>query len=99
ALEVGPAAASPKEYDILHVGHNWWRWRDVGGKLLPAFEQIRNQVGEIGFIGLWWDGPPPDGPDAGPQAAFQSDPEAFRRLRIRTTTAVMYSDVIRTMST
>ena len=19
----------PKKYDILHVGHNWWRWRDV----------------------------------------------------------------------
>jgi hypothetical protein len=98
ALEVEPAAAPPKAYDILHVGHNWWRWRDVGGKLLPAFEQIRDQVGEIGFIGLWWD-TPPEGRDAGPVAAFKSDAEAFRRLRIRTTTAVMYSDVIRTMST
>jgi hypothetical protein len=99
ALEIDPAAAPPKQYDILHVGHNWWRWREVGGQLLPAFAEIRDKIGEIGFIGLWWDQPPAEGPEAGPAAAFQSDPEAFRRLRIRTETAVMYTDVIRTMST
>jgi hypothetical protein len=99
ALEIDPASAPAKQYDILHVGHNWWRWRDVGGSLLPALEQIRAEVGEIGFVGLWWDGPPAEGPEAGPEAAFQSDPAAFRRLRIRTETAVMYTDVIRTMST
>lgn len=99
ALQVDPATAPPKQYDILHVGHNWWRWKEVGGELLPAFEQIRDQLGEIGFIGLWWDRPPADGPEAGPEEAFRTDPEAFRRLRIHTTTAVMYSEVIRTMST
>jgi len=99
ALEVDVATAPAKEYDILHVGHNWWRWREVGGQLLPAFERIRDQVGEIGFVGLWWDTPPSEGGEAGPKAAFQADPEAFRRLRIRTSTAVNYTDVIRTMST
>jgi hypothetical protein len=99
ALEIHPSAAPPKQYDILHVGHNWWRWRQVSGELLPAVEQIRDQVGEIGFIGLWWDLPPPEGPVAGPERAFQSDPEALWRLRIRTPKAVMYHDVIKTMST
>ena len=99
ALQVDPSAAPPKQYDILHVGHNWWRWKQVSSELLPAFEQIRDQVGEIGFIGLWWDRPPPEGPAAGPEEAFQSDPEAFRRLRIQTPKAVMYHDVIQTMST
>ena len=99
ALQIDPSAAPPKQYDILHVGHNWWRWREVAGKLLPAFEQIRDQVGEIGFLGLWWDQPPAEGPAAGPEMAFQSDPEAFRRLRIQTPKAVMYHDVIQTMST
>ncbi len=98
ALELAPADAPTKHYDILHVGHNWWRWREVEKELLPAFEQIRNRIGEIGFIGLWWDGPPYEGEDAGPQLAFQSDPERFRRLKIRTSEAVMYTDVIRTMS-
>jgi hypothetical protein len=99
ALQIDPTAAPRKQFDILHVGHNWWRWKQVAGELLPAFEQIRDQVGEIGFVGLWWDQPPAEGGDAGPVQAFQSDPEAFRRLRIQTTSAVMYSDVIRTMST
>jgi hypothetical protein len=98
ALELNEADAPAKQYDILHVGHNWWRWREVDQELLPAFEKIRGQIGEIGFIGLWWDGPPQEGPDAGPQLAFQSDPERFRRLRIRTSDAVMYTDVVRTMS-
>jgi hypothetical protein len=71
----------------------------VAGELLPAIEQIRDQVGEVGFIGLWWEQPPSEGPAAGPEEAFQSDPEMFRRLRIQTPNSVMYHDVIQTMST
>ncbi len=41
----------------------------------------------------------PRGRKPGPQAAFRSDAERFRRLRIRTEPSVMYTDVIRTMST
>jgi len=98
-LEIDPASAPEKQFDILHVGHNWWRWREIGGEVLPGIDQIRGEIGEIGFVGLWWDGPPPEGPEAGPEAAFESDPATFKRLRIQTTTAVMYSDVVRTMST
>lgn len=98
-LEVQPSQSPAKQYDILLVGHNWWRWKQVSTELLPAIEAIRDQVGEIGFIGLWWDKPPPEGPAAGPEEAFQSDPEALRRLRIRTGQAVMYHDVIKVMST
>lgn len=99
ALQVAPSTAPAKQYDILHVGHNWWRWREVAGELLPAFEQIRDEVGRIGFIGLWWDAPPPEGRAAGPTVAFESDPERLKRLRIETPKAVLYSDVIQTMST
>lgn len=99
ALQIDPSTAPPKQFDILHVGHNWWRWREVSRELLPAFEEIRDQVGRIGFVGLWWDAPPTEGLAAGPADAFASDPEAFRRLRIETPKPVMYHDVIRTMST
>jgi len=96
ALEINPEAAPAKWFDVLHVGHNWWRWREVEAELLPAFERVRDRLGEIGFIGLWWDQPPPEGPD--PEVAFRSDPERFKRLNISTDTAVMYTDVIHTMS-
>lgn len=99
ALEMPPESAPSKQYDIMHLGHNWWRWRDIGGKLLPAIAPIRDRIGEIGFIGLWWDGPPAEGADAGPVAAFESDPALLKKLRIKTEQSVMYTDVIRTMST
>ena len=98
ALEVDPKLAPPKRYDILHVGHNWWRWREIERELLPAFEQVRDRLGEIGFVGLWWDKPPAEGAAAGPEIAFQSDAERFGRLNIRAEDSVMYTDVIRTMS-
>ncbi|MGD9669035.1 MAG: glycosyltransferase [Hyphomicrobiaceae bacterium] len=98
-LQIDPAASPPKTWDILHVGHNWWRWREVEQELLPAFHRIRDRVGEIGFLGLWWNHPPEEGPAAGPSDAFLSDQYAFKRLRIKTPDAVNYNDVIRTMST
>jgi hypothetical protein len=99
ALEMKPQDAPAKKYDIMHLGHNWWRWRDIGGKFLPGIEPVRDRIGEIGFIGLWWDGPPAEGKDAGPEAAFESDQATMKRLRITTEESVMYTDVIRTMST
>ena len=98
AQVLDPATAPPKKYDILHVGHNWWRWKDVSGELLPAFEQIRDQVGEIGFLGLWWDGVPDWAARRAWSPPTASDTEAFRRLRIRVEPPVIYTDVIRTMS-
>lgn len=99
ALQLDSAAAPEKTYDILHVGHNWWRWKEIAEKVLPALGGIRDEIGRIGFVGLWWDEPPAEGPDAGPPEAFQSDPELFRKLRIETRPAVMFDEVIRTMST
>ena len=69
----------PKQCDILHVGHNWWRWREVESELLPALRAASaTRSGEIGFIGLWWDAPPPEGPAAGPPKRSVSDPYALR---------------------
>lgn len=98
ALEMKPEEAPAKKYDIMHLGHNWWRWRDVGRKFLPAIEPVRDKIGEIVFVGLWWDAPPMEGKDAGPEAAFESDPALVKRLRVKTEPSVMYTDVVRKMS-
>lgn len=97
--EIAAAWSPPKQWDVLHVGHNWWRWREVESELLPGIARIRDSIGRIGFLGLWWDAPPQEGPAAGPADAFLSDPYTFKRLRIETPAAVDYTDVIRTMST
>jgi hypothetical protein len=87
-----------KRVDIMHVGHNWWRWRDVSERLLPAIERIRERLGEICFVGMWWDAPPPWAAAIGQEKAFTADPHRFRELGIRILPAVAYRDVIPTMS-
>jgi hypothetical protein len=94
-LEAGPA----KTYDILCVGHNWWRWRQISRELLPAIERVRPQLGEIGFIGSWWDTIPAGAAELGVESAFGTDPQWLRRLRIQVRPSVPYTEVIRIMST
>jgi hypothetical protein len=91
--------APPKEYDILYVGHNWWRWKEVEQELLPAFERIRNQVGKIGFVGLWWDGVPGWAEEKGLELALQVNTDELNRLHIHIEPPVPYTQVIKKMST
>jgi hypothetical protein len=87
-----------KQVDIMHVGHNWWRWREVSERLLPAIETMRGAFGDICFVGLWWDAPPVWAAAIGQEAAFSVNPQRFRELGIRVLPAVPYRDVISTMS-
>ena len=88
-----------KCFDIVHIGHNWWRWHQVSAHLLPAIERIRSRVGKICFLGLWWDGTPSWASAIGLKDAFQVDPERFRLLNIDVRPPIPYTDVISTMST
>jgi hypothetical protein len=96
---IDPAKVPPKRWDILHVGHNWWRWKEVAGEILPAIEEIRDQVGEIAFQGMWWDALPDWAERMGLEPAFRNEAEKFRKLRIRMEPPVPYTDVIGAMST
>ncbi|HJZ78462.1 MAG TPA: hypothetical protein VKE51_42330 [Vicinamibacterales bacterium] len=87
-----------KRFDIVHVGHNWWRWQEVGNHLLPSIERIRSRIGKIGFLGLWWDAAPPWAAPLGLEAAFQLDFERLRRLDIEVHPPVPYLEVIPAMS-
>jgi Glycosyl transferases group 1 len=83
---------------LMYLGHNWWRWRDVSERLLPAISRLRNRLGEISFIGLWWDGPPSWAAAIGQEAAFRVDPARLRQLRITVLPPVPFREVIATMS-
>ena len=97
ALETKAADAPEKIYDILHVGHNWWRGRDIESAIIPAVDKHRNRIGRVRFIGLWW-GKPPTEAGSGNPLAFAFDAKAFKRLNIETQDSVMYDQVVHTMS-
>jgi hypothetical protein len=87
-----------KRFDLLHVGHNWWRWREMSRVLLPALERIRSRLDGIGFVGSWWDAPPRWAADLGLQDAFCADADWLRRLGIQILPPVPFSEVVGTMA-
>ncbi len=87
-----------KSYDILHVGHNWWRWREVSDSLLPAIEKIRSQLNSICFVGAWWDAVPVWARALNLEAAFGVDKSRFDRLGIEVKSPVPYTEVIEAMN-
>ncbi len=87
-----------KQFDIIHVGHNWWRWREMNDVLLPAIERIRDRINGIAFVGLWWDTVPPWAHAIDLEMAFCVDETRLRQLRIDVQPAVPYTAVIQVMS-
>jgi hypothetical protein len=104
AAEVGAASRAAsgglarKRYDLIHLGHNWWRWREVNEVLLPALERIRARLDGVCFVGLWWDASPPWAETLGLSQAFQTDPERLQALGVEVRASVPFSEVIGTMS-
>jgi len=97
SLRVEPGTR-PKSFDIVHVGHNWWRWREVSSSLLPAIERIRPQLDGICFVGLWWDMVPAGAREDGLEIAFEFDLVRFGRLGIQIKPAVPFTQVASAMS-
>ncbi len=97
---IKPEQAPSKKYDILHVGHNWYRWKEMSEQILPALESIRGEItGDIGFLGLWWDRVPEWAHAMGLEPAYRVDTERFRRLGIKIEPPVKYTEVVHAMST
>ncbi len=43
-----------KDFDLLYVGNNWYRWDDICG-LVDGLSLVRNRIKKIGLIGRYWD--------------------------------------------
>jgi glycosyl transferase family 1 len=96
---ISQRACPAKKFDLACVGHNWWRWKQISGELLPAIERVRDQIGDIAFIGSWWDNIPAGAAELGVESAFGTDPEWLKRLNIQVRPSVSYTEVIPVMST
>jgi hypothetical protein len=87
-----------KALDLIHVGHNWWRWKELEESFFPAISRVRKRIGEICFLGLWWDGCPRWAGALGLRNAFHVEPERLRDLRIMVRPPVPFTQVVATMS-
>ncbi|TAJ77407.1 glycosyltransferase family 1 protein [bacterium] len=97
ASQIGAGASPCKRFDIIHVGHNWWRWHEMSNSLLPAIERIRARLDGICFVGSWWDASPRWASLLSLEAAFRVDSDRLQRLCIQVKPPVPYAEVIPTM--
>jgi len=86
-----------KEYGMVYVGNNWFRWRALG-RILQALQPIRERVGHIGLVGQGWDVQTSWGGPALSEDAYRSDPEYLRAMRVQVMPAVRFDQVIGWMS-
>ena len=87
-----------KPIDLVHLCHNWWRWKELEDHFFPVVDRVRERIGEICFLGLWWDGCPPWAAALGLTEAFQVDRARLKSLRITVRPPVPFTQVISTMS-
>jgi len=87
-----------KAIDVVHVSHNWWRWKELEEHFFPAVARVRERIGEICFLGLWWDGCPPWAAALGLTEAFRVDPARLKALRITVRPPVPFTQVVSAMS-
>jgi hypothetical protein len=92
-----PLDFSAKEYGMMYVGSNWFRWRAMR-RMLDAIEPIRDQVGRIGLAGHNWEAPPAGAELALREAAYSTDPAYLRNLGVELGPAVPIEAVVPTMS-
>jgi hypothetical protein len=82
-----------KEYGMVYVGNNWFRWRNLA-QVLTALEPIRPQVGRIGLVGNGWASPPPWANSTVIEDAYFRDPELLDKLGVEVFPPVPFDQVI-----
>jgi hypothetical protein len=85
-----------KEYGVVYVGNNWYRWRGLQ-RVLEALEPIRDHVGRISVIGNGWDRPAPWTSSKLIPDAYHTDPEYLGKLGVEVMPPVNFDQVIDSM--
>jgi len=88
-----PLDFAAKEFGMVYVGNNWFRWRGLQ-TVLRALEPIRDKVGRIGLVGHGWDRPAPWAKPNNPSAAYENDPEYLRRLGVECEPPIRFDEVV-----
>src|SRR3989449_9586193 len=88
-----PLDFSFKQYGIVYVGNNWFRWRGLQ-LVLRAVEPILAEVGQIGLVGNGWDSPAPWANATLIEDAYCTDPAYLRKLDVKIMPPVRFDQVI-----
>lgn len=85
-----------KEFGMVYVGNNWFRWRALQ-RLLRAIEPIRPEVGRIGLVGHGWDTPAPWASPTLIEDAYYSDPDYLQQIEVEVGPPVRFDQVVPAM--
>jgi hypothetical protein len=85
-----------KEFGMVYVGNNWFRWRSLH-RVLQIIEAIREHIGRIVLVGAGWDKVAEWGTDSFPQG-FGRDPEYLKQHGVEVVPPVRFDNVVSWMS-
>jgi Glycosyl transferases group 1 len=86
-----------KEYGMVYVGSNWFRWRALQ-RVLRALEPVRERVGRIALVGHDWGAMPWWVESPLREQAYFTDPAYLKELGVEVMPPVPVGQVISTMS-
>jgi hypothetical protein len=92
-----PLNFEQKEFGMVYVGNNWFRWRSLS-RVLNTVEPILRSVGRIAIVGNGWDRPAPWAKPVLPEDAYRTDAEYLRRLGVEVMPPINFEEVIGWMS-
>jgi len=82
-----------KDFDLLYVGNNWYRWHDIKW-LIETIAPIRTLLKKVGLIGQYWSG---EVMEEFKEATY-SDPNFLKRNQIEIHDSAPYGQVEMAMS-
>jgi len=91
-----PLDFSRKDYGMIYVGNNWFRWKALR-RVLRAMEPIRDQIGRAALVGQDWAAMPWWVPSPLREQAYFTDPEYLHRIGIELREPIPVEQVIPTM--
>lgn len=91
-----PVDFGTKQYGMVYVGNNWFRWRPMR-RVLNAIEPVRDQVGRVALVGQGWESPAPWGGPALFEDAYSTDPGYLREQDIEVMPPIRFDKVIDAM--
>ncbi|HEV8344789.1 MAG TPA: glycosyltransferase, partial [Candidatus Binatia bacterium] len=91
-----PLDFGAKEYGMVYVGNNWFRWRGMK-RVLEAIKPVREQVGRIGLVGHGWTTVPPWASPTLIEDAYCTNASYLEEMDIEINPPVQFSEVIEVM--